>query len=135
MGTWVDGEWVWDLKWRRNLFVWEADLLDDLMRTLNSIQITSTQDIWFWKHDATGIFSVKSAYSVVDLASRVDIVPPEVSSLILAKVWKSWAPSKVIVFSWQLLQNRIPSRQNLFRRRVITNIDTTLCVLCGSFIE
>ncbi|GAU33935.1 hypothetical protein TSUD_357340 [Trifolium subterraneum] len=119
MDTWVDGEWVWDLKWRRNLFVWEADLLDELMRTLNSIQITNANDNWFWKHDANGIFFVKSAYSVVELASRVDVVMPEVSSLILAKVGKSWAPSKVIVFLWQLLQNRISSRQNLFWRKVV----------------
>ncbi|MCH87610.1 putative non-LTR retroelement reverse transcriptase [Trifolium medium] len=54
---------------------------------------------WVDEHDATGIFSVKSAYSVVELASRVDVIPPEVSGLILAKVWKSWTPSKVIVFS------------------------------------
>jgi hypothetical protein len=33
-------------------------------------------------------------------------------------VWKSWAPSKVIVFSWQLLLDRIPSRSNLIRRGV-----------------
>ncbi|GAU22757.1 hypothetical protein TSUD_129690 [Trifolium subterraneum] len=95
----------------------KVDLMDDVMRTLNSIQITKANDNWFWKHDANGIFSVKSAYSIVELASRVDVVMPEVSSLILAKVWKSWAPSKVIVFSWQLLQNRIASRQNLFRRK------------------
>jgi hypothetical protein len=44
-------------------------------------------------------FSVKSTYSIVELASRVDVVAPKVSKLILAKVWKSWAPSKVIVFS------------------------------------
>lgn len=135
MGTWVDGEWVCDLKWRRNLFVWEAELLDDLMRALNSIQITDAQDIWFWKYDATRIFSVKSAYSIVELASRVDVAPPEVPNIILAKLWKSWAPSKVIVFSWQLLQNRIPSRQNLLRRRVITDINNTFCVLCGNSIE
>jgi hypothetical protein len=53
--------------------------------------------------DATGTFSVKLAYSVVKLAFWVDVFPPEVSGLILAKVWMSWTPSKVIVFSWQLL--------------------------------
>ncbi|GAU10371.1 hypothetical protein TSUD_422770 [Trifolium subterraneum] len=99
MGTWEDEEWVWDLKWRRDLFAWELDLLDELMGALNSIQIANAQDIWLWKHDSNEILSVKSAYSVVELASRVDVVLPEVFSLILAKVWKSWAPSKVIVFS------------------------------------
>jgi hypothetical protein len=58
-----------------------------------------------------------------------------VSRLILAKVWKSWEPSKVIVLSWQLLQNRILSRQNLFQWRVITNINNTLCVLCMDSVE
>jgi hypothetical protein len=58
---------------------------------------------------------------------------PDLSWLI--KVWKFWAPSKVIVFSWQLLQNRIPSYQNLFRRRVITDINNTLCALCGNSVE
>jgi hypothetical protein len=53
---------VWGLRWKRDLFEWEADMLDDLMGALNSIQITNAQDISFWKHNATGIFSIKSAY-------------------------------------------------------------------------
>jgi hypothetical protein len=40
MGTWVDG--VCDLKWMRDLFVWEANLPNDFMVALNSIQITNT---------------------------------------------------------------------------------------------
>jgi hypothetical protein len=62
------------------LFVWEVVLLDDLMRAL-SIQITNAQDIWFWKHDVTRIFSAKLAYSVVELASKVDVVPPDCPNL------------------------------------------------------
>jgi hypothetical protein len=31
-----------------------------------------------WKYDPIGIFSAKLAY-IVELASRVDVVPPEVS--------------------------------------------------------
>lgn len=30
-----------------------------------------------------------------------------------------WAPSKIQVFSWQLLLGRIPTRANLLMRRVI----------------
>jgi hypothetical protein len=36
--------------------------------------------------DATGTFSVKLAYSVVKLAIWVNVFPPKVSGLILAKV-------------------------------------------------
>jgi hypothetical protein len=46
-----------------------------------SIQITNAQDIWFWKHDVTRIFSAKLAYSVVELASKVDVVPPDCPNL------------------------------------------------------
>ncbi|GAU11500.1 hypothetical protein TSUD_344900 [Trifolium subterraneum] len=105
------------------------------METLNSYQISNDQDLWVWKHDATRIFSVKSAYSVLVSNLGVTVVSPEVSDQVLAKVWKSWVPSKVIVFSWQLLQDRIPSRQNLFRRNVITDPHNILCILCGMSIE
>jgi len=33
----------------------------------------------------------------------------------VSRVWTSWAPSKVVVFSWQLLLDRIPTRSNLIR--------------------
>ncbi|GAU21373.1 hypothetical protein TSUD_189600 [Trifolium subterraneum] len=41
------------------------------------------------------------------------------------------APLKVVVFSWKLLQDRIPSRQNLLRRRVIATPESAICALCG----
>jgi hypothetical protein len=28
MGSWVEGQWAWDLRWRRDLFVWELNLLE-----------------------------------------------------------------------------------------------------------
>jgi hypothetical protein len=130
MGFWVAG--VWDLKWRRELFVWEVDLRDELMRDLNFVQISNAQDIWVWEHESNGIFSVKSAYSVLELAYRAESAPPTVPSFVLANVWKSGASSKVIVFSWQLLQNKIPSRQNLFRISIITDINNIVCVFCGT---
>jgi hypothetical protein len=56
MGTSVDGEWVWDLKWRRELFVWVVELEYELMEALIFIQISNGQDILFWKHDSIRIF-------------------------------------------------------------------------------
>lgn len=31
MGIWNGNYWEWNLQWRRGLFVWEHDLLDNLM--------------------------------------------------------------------------------------------------------
>ncbi|MCH92364.1 cysteine-rich receptor-like protein kinase [Trifolium medium] len=57
------------------------------------------------------------------------------SSQTLAKVWKSGAPSKAIAFSWQLLQDRIPTRQNLFRRHIIRDPSNILCIFCETTVE
>ncbi|PNX71829.1 cysteine-rich receptor-like protein kinase, partial [Trifolium pratense] len=50
---------------------------------------------------------------------------------VLASLWKSWAPLKVVVFSWQLLQDGIPSHQNFLRRRVLATPESAICALCG----
>jgi len=47
-------------------------------------------------------------------------------------IWKSKAPLKVVVFSWKLLHDRIPSRSNLARRNCLPPEVSMLCVLCGS---
>lgn len=31
MGTWSDGSRTWKFTWRRNLFIWEEGLLEELM--------------------------------------------------------------------------------------------------------
>ncbi|MCI60666.1 cytochrome P450, partial [Trifolium medium] len=40
-----------------------------------------------------------------------------------------------MVFSLQLLQDRIPTRVNLFRRGVLPDPGGTICVFCGVYGE
>jgi hypothetical protein len=42
---------------------------------------------------------------------------------------------RVLAFSWQVLQDRIPTRQNLFRRHVIRGLSNTLWIFCESTVE
>lgn len=56
-------------------------------------------------------------------------------SHLMARVWKNWAPSKIQVFSWQLLLGRIPTRANLLMCRVITDPASYVCALCGVSTE
>jgi len=46
-----------------------------------------------------------------------------------------FAPLKFIVFSWQLLLYKIPTRVKLFKRKVITRNDSVKYVLCDQFDE
>jgi hypothetical protein len=48
---------------------------------------------------------------------------------LLPKVWKTRAPPKVVVFSWQLLQDMLSTRQNIYHRGVIGDVDDSLSVM------
>ena len=63
LGHWEGGDWVWDLSWRRPLFVWEMDLLADLLVVASRVSRVARVDVWFWTHSLVGHYSVKSAYS------------------------------------------------------------------------
>ncbi|GAU18667.1 hypothetical protein TSUD_125000 [Trifolium subterraneum] len=110
--------------------VWEIELLQSLLSIVVNPPLLGATNSWSWRHDSSEIFSVKSAY----LMLTSGVVHNGVDSL-LARVWKSWAPSKVIVFSWQLLLDRVPTRQNLLRRRVIRDPSGALCAFCGASVE
>ncbi|MCI39333.1 F-box family protein, partial [Trifolium medium] len=49
---------------------------------------------------------------------------------VFEKIWLSPAPSKIIVFSWQLLYDRLPSKTNLYRRGVVHDSGNQDCVWC-----
>jgi len=71
---------------------------------------------------------VKSAYSILIKNLLVAGGPVGEELLVVSRVWKSWAPSKVIVFSWQLLLDRIPTTSNLLGRGVSLPVDGVGCV-------
>lgn len=74
-----------------------------------------------------------SAYHLLSQSSaRVLRISDQVLAS-LNMVWKSFVPSKVVSFSWQLLLDRVPTRSNLISRGVITDIAATLFILCGDF--
>jgi len=46
-------------------------------------------------------------------------------------VWHRYIPTKVSLFVWRLLRNRLPTKDNLIRRRVIQAPDTACAYGCG----
>jgi hypothetical protein len=46
----------------------------------------------------------------------------------LAKVWDSWTPSKVIVFSWQTFLERLPTSSNLAHREIVLIGEAASCL-------
>lgn len=65
---------------------------------------------WVWNLESFGIYSVKPTYKCImsDGKNRTEEV--------FLKIWHKFIPLKVAVFSWQVLQDRITLKVNLFKR-------------------
>jgi len=131
LGAWVGNVWEWDLRWRRPFFVWESDLLNELLVVVNRHSWSDREDGWSWTHSSDGRYSVKSAYSILLYSLPGNGALEGVVLEAASRVLKSCAPSKVVVFSWQLILDRIPSRLNLSLRGVPLPAGGLGCVFCA----
>lgn len=123
------------LNWRRLMFTWEEELLEMFIATMEGAYIRrELDDEWLWKIGISKAYSVNSAYDFLVSQSLMVNQPIELSFL-FNNFWSGCVLSKVLAFSWQLLQDRIPTRLNLFRRNVLNDIHQCTCVLCGQAEE
>lgn len=119
---------VWDLSWRRPLFVWEEEMLQNLLPVLVATCGSAGVDSWRWSQGDDGEFSVESCYSLLERLCLLDDRGRQGVEVVFKYLWKCPAPSKVVVFSWTLLLDRIPTRVNLARRGCLGQDASTSCV-------
>lgn len=50
LGEWDESVLVWDLRWRRPFFVWETNLLNDLLLVDERQARVERGDVWSWAH-------------------------------------------------------------------------------------
>jgi hypothetical protein len=121
----------WRFHWRRRFFVWEETMLGELKELLNGVLISEEVDSWSWQPESDKVFTVKSAYDVVAKLSVSTTENVQWHAKVFQSLWKSPTPSKVCSFVWQLLHDRIPTKQNLIIRHVIVAGNDSLCPMCG----
>jgi hypothetical protein len=133
--SWNGDNRNWCFSWRRNLFQWEEDSVVVLKGLLEPVMFTLEDDCWNWLPDEDGEFSVKSSYKILlkDLGEG-DEVEGELGR-VLEHIWDSPAPSKVVAFSWQLLYDRIATRNNLEARGVVISERPWECLGCVGKVE
>lgn len=104
--------------------------MTDLLEDLEGVTWRNEEDRWRWNLEEIGTFSAKSAYLKLERLLLMDDSWSGDHKRVLACLWKSPAPSKVIAFSWKLFLNRIPTRDNLRLRNVLLVDAPTFCALC-----
>ncbi|KAL5191066.1 hypothetical protein HKD37_04G010393 [Glycine soja] len=66
MGSWSMEEWEWVFNWGRGWFVWENQLVDQLMSKLQRCNLMQGErDCWYWSYNNSGSFFVRSAYAAL----------------------------------------------------------------------
>ncbi|GKU89286.1 hypothetical protein SLEP1_g3443 [Rubroshorea leprosula] len=130
MGEWRNGEWIWKWRWSRELLGREDTLVQDLYRLLNGSKLEQGQhDSWRWKHDSKGTYSTKSAYILLKNSNR------ETDARRFSMLWNKMVPLKVSAFVWKVMQNKIPTGDNLLKRGVDGSNSDFTCIFCGKQTE
>ncbi|GAU50300.1 hypothetical protein TSUD_409160 [Trifolium subterraneum] len=108
----------WNSDWMNTLTHAEFDEKVELEQLLVGLNLyADREDRSRWVFNASGLFSVKSAY--IFLQSRLDLINLDLNVImVLNKVWKNDVPSKVGVFGWRLLFEKFPTRANLASKEV-----------------
>ncbi|GKV44547.1 hypothetical protein SLEP1_g51717 [Rubroshorea leprosula] len=52
-----------------------------------------------------------------------------------ARTWSKLIPTKISAFGWQVLQDKIPTKLNLYKRGIITYSSQIMCEMCRGSIE
>ncbi|XP_015941358.1 uncharacterized protein LOC107466863 [Arachis duranensis] len=131
-GFWDGLEWIWNFQWRRELFQWELELVNQLHERLRTVTLADGQeDHIVWKFDCKGIFSTNSVVKVL----QSETLSAEVTSYsFTSAVWRGVVPPRIELFGWFVLVGRVNTKERLTRLGVILPTDN-IYVLCKKEVE
>lgn len=131
MGEWTEDAWCWSLNWRRSLFVWEEQLVSNLVAILEENRpCTNLEDTWNWAHNVEGTYTVKSTFQTIcDGAGQQCIEPFKL-------LWDKSIPLKVkCILLESTALDRIPTSLNLQKKGVVIPNGSLLCSFCNTVPE
>ena len=104
---WITGWWVR----RRSIFDNEIEAAINFLREIEGMVIQQHgSDEWVWLGDQSGNYSTRSAYKLIWEATATGQQEEWCMEL-----WKIKILSKISVFAWRLLKDRLPTKRNLHR--------------------
>ncbi|KAK3225458.1 hypothetical protein Dsin_005320 [Dipteronia sinensis] len=100
--------------------------MEDILRI--PIGSSSTEDTVIWHSESSGIYTVKSGYSI---GQQLEQSPSTSNAASVTRWWSSfWSlaiPPKIKIFVWKACYNWIPTKFNLARRGILTDRSCHFC--------
>lgn len=127
-------QFSWEFEFRRNLFLWEAEELDNMIIMLNGTHVTfqHSPDHLTWYACNSKSYSVSSMYKL----SLLPVSSSEISNRKTYKwLWNNAAPFRVQCFLWMVQLGKLKTGDHLIRIGIINNQDQALCKFCSSVVE
>lgn len=91
------------------------------------------EDKWIWHFDKKGLYSVKSGYKAyINTIIRESSSSENNMQKTWEKLWRLKVPNKVKSFCWRALHEIIPTKVNLQKKGIDTNL---ICPICNCFLE
>jgi hypothetical protein len=84
---------------------------DELFQIANNIQFSEEEDAIIWQFNSPGRYLVQSLYTVINDKGVKQIYTPV--------IWKIHVPSRIHIFLWLLVNNKVLITYNLAKRRQV----------------
>lgn len=114
---WLNGNWVWNVIWRRTLRTFEVEQAMCLHQVLQEVRLDHTKPV-----------------EGMDPLQRWEIYCEILEYLIDTQVWKSMAPQKLQTFIWLAIQQKLCTTSFLCCHPILS-LDQTFCPFCNTVIE
>ncbi|XP_071704055.1 uncharacterized protein [Rutidosis leptorrhynchoides] len=115
----------WD--WSRAPSGRATNELTELNNLLSTVSTSDRPDSWKFSLDASGIFTTST------MSNLINTLKYGINSRNLSLPRNKYVPQKVFIFSWRVIQLKIPVRYELDKKG--TDLHTILCPLCDQHIE
>ncbi|KAL4305219.1 hypothetical protein AHAS_Ahas16G0056400 [Arachis hypogaea] len=130
-GIWDGLSWVWQFQWRCQLWPWEQEEVQELLKSLPKLgAFRGGDDSVAWQFDSSGSFSMNSFLQAYlnHQGQGVGVV----GSSSFSKLWKESTLPRVKLLCWFVMHEKLNTREKLFSCGVAPQPE---CVLCGKIPE
>lgn len=133
MSMFLENKWYWHFKGDfESLSELERDQEKELHKLLMNVgpEGGDINDTFIWFANVEGKYLVWEGY-LASIKKINENMPNIDVAEAMASIWKSKVPSKVHVFHWRCLKDRITTKEKLFKREgVNSNDNDRLCSVC-----